>query len=65
MRDKFEEYRLMNRARGIWAVVTLLVGYLVYVSHSALSHKWVYIIIGLGCGAIALFIIIRVTRREN
>ncbi len=65
MKDKFEEQRLMNRVRGIWAIITILIGYLAYVSISELRPKWVYTVISIGCAFEGLLFIVWITRREK
>ncbi len=65
MKDKFDEQRLMNRARGIWAIITILIGYLAYVSISELRPKWVYSVIGIVCAFAGLLFIVWITRREK
>ncbi|MEO0129645.1 MAG: hypothetical protein ABIL39_10260 [candidate division WOR-3 bacterium] len=65
MRDKYEEQRWGNRARGIWAIILILIAFISYIEVGDINPKWLFIIIGIVCAAIAILFIWWVTKKEK
>jgi len=65
MIDKFEEQRIANRFRGIWAIVMLWFAFVFYLRVVDPGTRWLIVVIGTLLAAGALVLIFWVTRKEK
>ena len=65
MRDKNEEQRWSNRIIGFWAIITILVAVLMFISVTGMRSHFFYSTVAIAAASLLLGIIIFITRKQR
>ena len=65
MKNKDEEQRWSNRIIGFWAIITILVAVLMFISVTGMRNRLVLSILAIAVASLMLGIILLITRKQK